>query len=171
MNVIYGHKWRSLFPDENSLRIGHAIWAQKLGGLTKKQLRRGVEACAYLSDWNPSVSEFVRAACGLPSLNQCVSRVSMRNNVDPVSYLIASRIGDYSLKNMSYDQQRKAIASHYEDCYAEVLSKVVGLDEDLTERTGIERVTPENEDQDEIASPELIDQSIAQIRSVVGFAK
>lgn len=129
MGVIYGHKWNSLFPDADSLALGKAVWAQKLAGLTNKQLRRGVEACAYLSDWNPSVSEFVRAACNLPDKAQCKSRVLYKNCVDPVTYRIYSMLGSYFVSNNSENDIKKAVDGLYEDIYAQTLSETIGNDE------------------------------------------
>ena len=131
MNAIYGARWRSNFTGADAMEVGKLVWSQKLSGLSNKQLRRGVDAFAMLSDWNPSVSEFLRAACRLPSLSQCLSRVIDGNNNDPVSYKITAKIGGYSLMNKTFDQIKSMIKSYYDDIYAECLVEAVGNDEEF----------------------------------------
>lgn len=165
MNATYGARWRANFPDEKSLNIGKVVWAQKLAGLTNSQLRRGIDACAMLADWNPSIAEFIRAACRLPSLNQCISRVLEQNNSDPVSYRIAAKIGEHGLRRLSYDQARAAIRSHYEDCYEDALIDVIGNDESFKT---VKALPAESTVETPRADDETAYSNISEMRKAIG---
>lgn len=61
--TMYGHRFQSLFPDEQSLEIWRDTWAQGLADLSSQQLGHGL-ACALKDSmlWPPSLPEF-RAMC------------------------------------------------------------------------------------------------------------
>ena len=129
MNAAYGAKWRANFPDPESLSIGRFKWGTMLHGLTQNQLRRGVNSSVKLADWNPSISEFLRAACNLPSLEQCFARVMDGENIDQVSYKITAKIGTYKMKTLNFNQIKFSVKSYYDDAYEEVLAQTIGNDE------------------------------------------
>lgn len=118
-----------------------------------------------LAEWNPSIAEFIRAACKLPSLNQCISRVIDQNNIDPVSYRVSAKIGQYAMRSMSIDSLRSSIRSYYEDCYEEALNEVIGSDEEFKPAASLpETVVVETEP----ADPEIVSSNIEEMRRAIG---
>lgn len=63
MTDIYGHKFKSLFPDEESMTEWRDTWGRALGDMTGEQIAAGLEALTRSTDgWPPSLGEF-RALC------------------------------------------------------------------------------------------------------------
>lgn len=55
----YGHKWISQFPNEEIRMLALSEWASGLAGLTKAQIRQGLDA--WSGDWPPSLPEFKKS--------------------------------------------------------------------------------------------------------------
>lgn len=129
MESAFGHRWRSMFKTADDLAIGKQVWASKLGALSKKQLRRGVDHSAMLADWNPSLSEFVRMACDLPTFEQCYVKCLDKDGSDPVTYRVLGAIGSWRMQQTSEINLRPMIRGYYESIYKDVLAECMGCDE------------------------------------------
>ena len=174
MNAIYGARFASKFhsddPRNAKLKLANAkrVWAENLHGLTKQQLRRGINQNAQLSDWDPSIAEFLRVACQLPSLETCIERVKRGANVDRVSYRISSMIGQYAMRELSYAQLTKRVKGLYPDIYESELTKAKGSDEpflaagSLPDPTGVEKKPFK------FADPEVADSNLSKMKTMLG---
>lgn len=166
MSSIYGHKFNSLFRDAEALRIGKREWSQALGPLTGAQIRRGLDTCRYLSDWNPNIPEFVRLACNLPSLKQAQSRVMTGNNIDLVSYRISGKLGSFALKNKTELELLRLIGIYYEDVYPTVLAETIGIDDEPEPEQSIE-AKPESKPEFKPVSAEEAEQWHKKMREAL----
>lgn len=61
MQTAFGHKYASLFPDEESLAEWREAWGKGLADMTREELVRGVNALVN-EKWPPGIAEF-RALC------------------------------------------------------------------------------------------------------------
>lgn len=126
LTSIYGRRFTSLFKDQKALESAAKEWSQALGGLHQNQIANALTACQQLTDWNPSIPEFIRLACNLPTIDQVVARVLRGDNADPVSYRVRAKIGTFGFWNYTTDTLIKLIRGHYQDCYKEALEATMG---------------------------------------------
>ena len=62
MGQMYGHRWTSNFGDQVDPQN---VWAACLRGITRDQIRRGLNRCAVLClEWPPSAPEFRKLCLG-----------------------------------------------------------------------------------------------------------
>lgn len=63
MTAIYGNRFSSMFPDQETSREWRDTWARALAGVTGEQIADGLEKLATSTDgWPPTSGEF-RALC------------------------------------------------------------------------------------------------------------
>ncbi len=71
--TIYGHKFKSVFDNENEIRIAKREWALSLRDYTEQELVAAVDRCKEEYVWMPTISEFLAVLkkgmddLGLPS--------------------------------------------------------------------------------------------------------
>ena len=128
LTASYGRKFTSLFRDEAALESAAQEWAEGLGILSSKQIKHGLDSCRLMSDWNPSIPEFIRLACDLPTVDQVMTRVLDSNCRDLVSYLVRSKIGSYRMNNCSTRELTIFIRGYYTECYRQALEQTAGND-------------------------------------------
>lgn len=131
LTASYGRKFTSLFRDQAALEAAAQEWAVALGVLSSKQIKHGLDTCRLLSDWNPSIPEFIRLACDLPTINQVITRVLDDDCGDPVSYRVRSKLGSYRMRNNTTSDLIVFIRGYYSDCYKQALDEVAGNDRKL----------------------------------------
>ena len=57
--TIYGHKFKSIFDNENEIRIAKREWALSLKGYSEQELVGAVNRCKEEFIWMPTISEFL----------------------------------------------------------------------------------------------------------------
>lgn len=75
--LLYGHKWVSIYPDQDVLFEAEKAWGEALAGFTLDDIKRGIDkAIDQHPSWPPTVGEFKKlcqfdcSELGLPSLDQ-----------------------------------------------------------------------------------------------------
>lgn len=68
MSRIYGHKWKSQYPDEYSVQQGMSEWLEtfQAARLTPRMVDRGIQQSKRLEEWPPSHKRFVDLALDKP---------------------------------------------------------------------------------------------------------
>lgn len=127
--AIYGHKFISLFPDDDALAIAKAEWGNALARLSSFQIGQALDRCRVISDWNPNIPEFLRLATNLPTVDQAIHRVIHREIIDPVTQEISRMIGGYDLRRNSTTELKKQIRQLYLEAYERVIDKEQGKSE------------------------------------------
>jgi hypothetical protein len=63
LDGAYPHKWRSNFPDAQSIENWRESWVESFEeeGLTFDEVKMGIRQCRRLYAWPPSISEFLTA--------------------------------------------------------------------------------------------------------------
>lgn len=164
MESSFGHKWRSLFKTDDDVMLGKQVWAARLGAFTKVQLRRGMNQASALNDWTPSLGEFMRLACGLPSFEQCYARIIEKSASDKVSYTIYGRIGSWDLGRMSEYSLRIRIKGMYEEVYPRILAETIGCDDEFKPVAAIPQDMPERKPQ---CSPETAEKYLSAMKATL----
>lgn len=124
--AIYFHRFNSLFPNNKSVKVAKAEWANALGELSKFQINQGLLRCRSISDWNPNIPEFIRLATNLPDVFTAINRVMKRNIIDPVTRDICSEISSFDFNNNTQSELKNKIRSAYQDIYERVLNEIMG---------------------------------------------
>lgn len=72
LDGAYPHKWRTNFPNEQSIANWRESWAEAFEdeGITLNDVRDGLKACRTRYDWPPSCAEFIKAC--KPSIDPLV---------------------------------------------------------------------------------------------------
>ena len=65
LDGAFPHKWRSAFPDEQSVANWRESWAEAFdeASITPDQVKTGLRTVRMRCDWPPSVAEFIKACC------------------------------------------------------------------------------------------------------------
>lgn len=124
MGAIYGHRWHSLFPSQRMLKVAKREWQLAIAELSVEQLEAGFSKCKKMDEWNPSIPEFLRFACGLPDLLTLQSRILSRSVIDPVTWLVLKKIPYPADKTL--EQLLRYCKIHYQDAYEQAYESVKG---------------------------------------------
>ena len=103
-SINFQQSFTNNFKTDKALETAATKWAKKIGGLTQKQIDRGMDRVENLSQWTPRLNEFLRLACDLPTLEAAQARILTDKNTDLVSYRIRSRIGHHKMMNLQTSQ-------------------------------------------------------------------
>lgn len=120
-SVIYGHKWTSIYPNDESIVLASREWKPSLIKLTIKDIQKGIEYCKANLEWPPSLPEFIRYCqpdYGLPDAYSAYKEaanaahcVNEHQWSHPVVYHTAKKIGFYDLKQKP-ENQTKPLFEH-----------------------------------------------------------
>ena len=157
LSAIYGHKFTSLFPNQEALMVAKSEWGQALSRLSDFQIGQALDRCRVISDWNPNIPEFLRLATNLPTLEQTIQRVIRREVIDPVTREVSRMVGAYELKTLSTKELEKRIKQNYIDAYERVMYEQQGKENNWQPPEVIEHVqeTKERKQTDEVAEQHL----------------
>jgi hypothetical protein len=63
LDGAYPHKWRSAYPDHDSINNWAESWVEAFEdeGISPEDVKRGLKVCRSRYDWPPSCAEFVKA--------------------------------------------------------------------------------------------------------------
>ena len=165
MGALFGQRWTAAIPNETALAEARNVWGAVLNRLTEKQIRRGLRACAIQDGFPPSVGEFRRLAVGLPSLDECTSRVMANEfDTDQLTYGICQRLGTSTRRNMAKRDLESAVRREYRAIYADHLSRAEGNDVEWKSPARIDSRSP---DKEAPARPEVAKKHISEMRRVL----
>ncbi len=176
ITAICGHRWTSL-QGRGSDREKEAKavlimneWSQSLGDLTYKQIKNGLDKVRDMPNWWPVLGDFKRIACDLPTLDQCVGRVTSRNPADPVSARILNSIGLFAIQSMTESQIFKAVSVRYENVYSKIMKEAQGNDDywKVKESPALE---DQSKYQEPVASDEVMEANIGKLKDILGGSK
>ena len=119
----FGHKFKSLYSTQDEADMGQAIWIESIGFLTDEEIAMALDKLKYSAEWSPNVSEFVKTALNLPTLDQTIARVLGNDAIDPVSITIRKKITPWDISH----QQPNVILSRIRGLYDEVYLNVISL--------------------------------------------
>lgn len=128
LTAIYGHKFTSLFPIPEAIDVAKAEWSSALAELSDFQINQALNRCRLLSEWNPSIPEFIRMSVNFPNLEVSIQRIKKNKITDLVTQKIALIIGSYDLKNKSEKQIERMVKGTYSDAYESALNEMIGRD-------------------------------------------
>ncbi len=147
MKANYAHKFTSTFKSKPEVEVAMQVWEQQLAPLTNQQIENGLNRCVKLADWNPCISEFLRAAFDLPTKDQCVSRINSEQTLDRVSYLVLHRCGGRAhMDTMTEVNRLRAIERAYPDAYEHTLNDYISgnIENDLVSiEDALKNMTPQ----------------------------
>lgn len=167
-STIYGHKWNSLYQDENAVKVALSVWSRALAGLSDYQLEQGVQRCFRREGWPPSTGEFLRLATGLPGRAEAIARVVSRNVIDPVTRNILTAIGSWELKRLETDRLSKRAAAYYDDALESALNEVIGLPGEWQAPAKIE--APDAQEEGQRADPSVAKSHLQAIQNKLNRA-
>lgn len=124
LEAAYGNKFTSGFNSEKAMKKGIEIWGTQTSFLTGKELAYGLQQAIILSEWNPTLAEFIRLSLGLPSLEQAIARILNLKLSDPVTMEIGRSIGSWDLGRQSQSVIIKRVTGCYPDAYVRVLDDI-----------------------------------------------
>ena len=104
--------------------MGQAIWLESIGFLTDDEISRALDKLKYSAEWSPNISDFVKTALELPTLDQATARVLGDDCCDEVSYKIRRKIGPWDISHQSQSVIRARINGLYDDVYNKCLEEL-----------------------------------------------
>lgn len=163
MTEIYGHRWTSAFGEDCEQGAG-PTWAKGLTDVTSKQLAAGISAAIASADpWPPTLPEFRSLCLGIPSLaavrHELRSRTGTRS---PFVVQVWSFLDGYLFARASQEKADQMLRDAYL-LAAEYVMRGGKLPKPAT--VAIEQSKPEKPVP---ASPETVQQHMAQIRDLLG---
>ncbi len=165
MAALFGHRWTSTIPNDIALAEARDVWGAALSRLTDTQIRRGLAACAIIDHFPPSVGEFRRLAVGLPSIDECTSRVlASELNADPLTHAVYRRLGGNFMKNATSKEIESSVKREYRALYADSLCQAEGVD---TQWKSPARIESRADQTMAPARPETAKKHLSQMRRIL----
>ena len=138
--MLYGHKWVSIYPDQDVLFEAEKAWGEALAGFSLDDIKRGIEkSIDQHPSWPPTVGEFKKLcqvdpeSIGLPSLANAFREVTntrrefgedhWRYSHGIILAIIQdSEIDAYNLGRMTVEKSRKIFEPIYRKYIARALA-------------------------------------------------
>lgn len=83
LGLLYGHKWVSIYPDQDVLVEAEKAWGEALAGFSLDDIKRGIDKSVDVyPSWPPTVGEFKKlcqvdpSSIGLPSVETAFREVT-----------------------------------------------------------------------------------------------
>lgn len=121
LTSLFGHKFTSLFKTPEEVLFSQGLWAKYCGFLTEYEIETALDRCMKMSDWNPSMAEFIRMALSLPDVNTAVSRVISGGTIDHVSRAIRKNIGTWDIGHQPQSVIAARVRGEYPDVYMQAV--------------------------------------------------